>query len=253
MMGDESRLPFQDEWYAQIPNLHSWLRGDRSNPFLRTYPHQQFEVDFWFAPFYLMRVILGWKDCSQGIAHLLTETSALAGPVDVLGEVWGARVLGPLGWWAWKNAKNICQSSPGPLYHERGLPERFEDLAGQEGFTGGWDPKHLTVHLAPCIGPLMGGHPSTNPRLEPEGDAVRLVQDHPNRHYVLLLHRYEQWPQALATLALDIPEGPPSWRIHVVTDDLGSLGEFRRCWDWGVWFQGPARFHQWGHSTRRHG
>jgi hypothetical protein len=245
---DEPHLPFDDEWYKQIPNLHRWLLDDRSMPFHRAYPHPMFEVDFWFVPFFLMRTILGWSDCPEGIARLLTDSATLEGPVTLLRDVWGERVLGPLGWWAWANADKVSAGSAGLTFAERGLDKSFEEAADREGFTGGWDPKHLIGHLSPCVRPLQEGHLDT-PRARAALEGVKIAHEHQQRRCVLLVRSYDQWPTALAVLGNDLPEGPPSWRVHVVTEDHGVVGEFRRCWDCGWWFQGPARFHQWGHAV----
>ena len=247
MMGDESLLPFRDEWYRQVPNLHRWVSGDRSEPFVRQYPHHLFEVDFWFAPYFLMRVVLGWRDCSEGIAKLLEGGHELEGPIATLPEAWDDRILGSLGWWAWSNAGYVTKGPPGPRFKEQGLTERFQQVAEVEGLTGGCDPKHLVPHLNPCVGPLQSDHHDSPARTGDNRDDVRIVTEHKARRCVVLVHRYDQWPVALAALGRDLPDGPPSWRVNVVTDDQGHLGEFRRCWDCGAWFQGPARFHQWGH------
>jgi hypothetical protein len=58
----EGRYPFRNHWYKQVPNVHRWLSGDRSEAFSREYPHADFEVDFWFAQLHLMRAILGWAE-----------------------------------------------------------------------------------------------------------------------------------------------------------------------------------------------
>ena len=245
-MRDEDQFLFSDDWYAQIPNVHRWLGGDSSQPFPRVYPHDKFQVDFWFAPFYLMKAILGWKDIAAGVAHLFDAQSTLEGPAQMLDSVWGKELLGSLAWWAWSNSGYVGRGQPSLVFREHGLPEKYEPVALQNGFGGGGDPIHLVDHIQICTGHYQGGERVEDVDESPPANFEFIKTDSPRR-VVMIVDRFEQWPPELGRLSNNLPNDPPSWHVHVVVRSMGYIGCFRRCWDCGRWFQGKAIHHKWGH------
>jgi len=64
---------------------------------------------------------------------------------------------------------------------------------------------------------------------------------------VLVLPDMDGWYGALTHVGQDLPELTESaWRIEVLVRSVGTLGEFRRSWDSGLWFSGPHRLHAVG-------
>jgi len=246
-MDELDKYLFGDEWYAQIPNVHRWLNGDESQPFALAYPHGKFNVDFWFAPFYVMRAILGWRDIAAGFARLDGGHAEPDGPAEMMMRAWGRDVLGSLAWWAWTNPKQVSGSPPSPVFREAGLPAEMEPVALRFGFGGGYDPKHLVEHSRRCVEEYQGGEHSI-PTKKPAPDDVVVIRTESPRRVALIVDRFEDWPRELGRLSAELRNDKPSWHVHVVTRSMGYIGRFRRCWDCGRWFQGRSTFHRWGHA-----
>ncbi len=246
-MDELDQYLFHDDWYAQIPNVHRWLNGDESQPFALVYPHGKFNVDFWFAPYYVMRAILGWRDLAAGCANLDGAHGDLDGPADMMWRAWGRDVLGSLAWWAWSNPHQVADAPPCAAFLEAGLAEEFEPIAQQHGFGGGYDPKHLLSHVQTCTRWYQdGGTGYASEEPIPE-DMVVIKTENPRR-VALIVERFEDWPPELGRLSGQLRGGTPSWHVHVVSRTTGYIGRFRRCHDCGRWFQGRASHHKWGHA-----
>jgi len=246
-MDELERYLFHDDWYAQIPNVHRWLNGDESQPFVLAFPHDKINVDFWFSPFYVMRAILGWRDCAAGFANLYGDHGELDGPAEILRRAWGREVLGSLAWWAKSNAKQVSDSPSSPDFRQAGLHEELEPVALHHGFGGGYDPKHLIGHEQTCTGWYQGGASAWH-NDEPTPNNLVVIKTESPRRVALIVDRFEDWPRELGRLSKGLREGKPSWHVHVVTRRMGYIGSLRRCWDCGRWFQGRSTFHRWGHS-----
>ncbi len=246
-MDELDKYLFHDDWYAQIPNVHRWLNGDESQPFALAYPHGKFNVDFWFAPFYVMRAIMGWRDIASGFANLFGDHDKLDGPAEMLRRAWGRDVLGSLAWWAWTNPKQVSDSAPSTAFREAGLPDELEPIALQFGFGGGYDPKHLVGHEHACTSYYQSGKAEWHSN-EPAPDDLVVIKTEAPRRVALIVDRFEDWPRELGRLSSELQDGKPSWHVHVVTRSTGFIGRFRRCWDCGRWFQGRSSIHRWGHS-----
>ena len=246
-MDELDQYLFHDDWYAQIPNVHRWLNGDETEPFALVYPHGKFNVDFWFAPFYVMRAILGWRDLAAGFVGLEATQGDLDGPADMIRRAWGRDVLGSLAWWAWSNPKQVSDSPPNPAFRESGLAEDLGPTALLHGFEGGYDPKHLIEHgRCSFVWYQGGGHPNSHD--DPSSTAPELIKTNSPRRVALIVDRFEDWPRELFTLSKGLRTGKPSWHVHVVSRSTGYIGRFRRCHDCGRWFQGRASHHKWGHA-----
>ena len=239
----DEEIPFDDVWYRQVPNVHRWLSGDSSTPFVLTTPHPMVNVDFWFAPFYLMRAILGWRDVAAGIVALRAAGS-LVGPSNVLMEAWHPDYLDAIIRWAdanWSWVTGCAQA--------KSRPRRTEfDRVGLD-LGAGCDPKHLVDHVGVCT--RWYQHSFAGERFASDdslGDlGVEVLRSHVPPRLMLIFDEFWDWPLALGRYGSDLPAGPPSWHVHLVSRRGGYVGPFRRCWECGWWFQGPARFHRLGH------
>jgi hypothetical protein len=99
---------------------------------------------------------------------------------------------------------------------------------------GGWDPLHLSTHLA---GPLA----------QPTGDVTLVRTDSSRRRAVLLTDSMAGWYRALYTAGAALPDlGDRRWHVEVVVRPVGSHGVFRRSRATGIWLSGPHRYHRIG-------
>jgi hypothetical protein len=234
MTDDElARFYFRDSWYAQVPRVHRWLRGDeRELPVLEREGH-----DYWFAAYYVCRAILGWSDCGLGVQRL-AGASVPTGPTNLLRTGWRDR-LDALGLWAWITGEGgiATRDREASRFGDEERVHRAEVLREAFGFTGGYDPHHLGPHLHPVEASLRG---------EPQN--VQLDSIRQDRRVVLFVDRFDDWPTHLHALTSTLSgTEPPSWRIDIVSRREGFLGQWRRCWDCRRWFQGSAEHHKLGH------
>jgi hypothetical protein len=228
-----------DPWHAQVPNVHRWLNGQRDRPFDRDATNQCGGSPFWFAPFYVMRGLLGWRDIGSGVAHVLTEAGEPNGPAAMLTTAWDEATLGTLGWWAWTNA-DYFQYEPSPIFPEHGYPERYREIARRNGFAGGCDPMHLTGHLWP-YSPLAPSAATAAPAIE------RIIAATDGKGALIIGHT-SGLLTALTALSPRVPDARPAWVVHVTARDHGYLGGYRRCARCRRWFTGRYAPHAWGHT-----
>ncbi len=242
----------QAEWGFAIPQMYRVLASpDAGHEFLRA-PREGDDLSvaagYWSALLHLLTYSFGWIRPERGLLtwHLYGDPTDDV-RLEMLARVWAADDM--LDWFhAWTHDRPITDIADriGELtgfvdddedsITTPGWADDQKDLADHSGIPapcghGGWDPLHLSAHLA---GPLE----------EPTGDVTLVRTDRSRRRAVLLTDSMVGWYRALCTEGADLPDvGDRSWHVEVVVRSVGSLGVFRRSRVTGIWFSGPHRYH----------
>ncbi|MGA1361743.1 MAG: hypothetical protein ACO36A_02350 [Ilumatobacteraceae bacterium] len=105
--------------------------------------------------------------------------------------------------------------------------------------NGGTDPLHLQAHTG---GDWGSGVETRGARLE--------VHDNGARADLFLASMYG-WHRVLTEMCSQLrhPDRGRSVRVSVHVPHIGTLGEFRRSRDTGIWFAGPHSLHMLGNSV----
>lgn len=105
-------------------------------------------------------------------------------------------------------------------------------------FTGGGDPLHLGHHIA-SHSEEDRSHPARQYRLAPSADG---------RTADLFVNSMQGWHRLLSRVGNTLvhPEKGRSVRVTVHCPHVGTLGEFRRSRETGIWFSGPHSSHMLG-------
>lgn len=236
----ESRTPFGDEWYARVPAVHASLTGHPPDMFALPPTH---DPSYWFAPYYLMRAVLGWSDCGLGLRTLLfNEIGTDAEPAMFLKRIWGRfGQLDALAYWAWTRGEHVGETTrPRALiqFRDRAWARRAEILAKAFGFGGSGDDYHLAGHVSVIEHLLYDSAPQT-----PPGEIIRRDEE---RVAAAIVERFEDWPRVLCHFGSLMPGS--SWRISITSKSDGYLGSFQKCRSCRRWFQGDPEHHEWGHA-----
>ena len=240
--------PYQIELYEQVPNLHRHLNGFRDHGIMKSRAHEDPNIEpedhrlsYWFTAYYLMKAVLAWSDCCKGLITAFDNRGELQGPVRVLYESWEYDELCALAYWCWVHRGGNDEATRWSKFESKGNKKLCRKYAGYHGLDGA-DSYHLENHISWILSPHQY---CADAELK---DKPTVVWDSHQKKAMLLIDRFAAWPGALSTLSREVPLGPPSRHVHVVSRHLGYLGKFRRCWQCGRWFQGQARFHLWGHA-----
>lgn len=245
----------QAEWGYAIPQMHRVLAAPHAgHEFVRA-PREGDGLGvatvYWAALLHLLTYSFGWIRPERGLLgwHYFGD------PVDdarllMLARVWDDD--GMLDWFhAWTHDRPVTAVTD-RISALTGFVDDDEDSITTPGWNddqkdaadasavpapcsnGGWDPLHLSTHLA---GPLD----------DPPGDVSLVRTDRSRRRAVLLLDSMVGWYRALCAEGGELPDlGDRSWHVEVVVRPVGSLGIFRRSRDTGIWFSGPHRYHRIG-------
>ena len=258
-MSDNSNYPYEDPWFEQLPELHRGLAGDEHATVVA--PNKQLYQDadppaglhlpcvedsYWTAAYYLMRVLMGWQDCSRGLPKLFENRGSLDGPARFLYNTWGHDRLASMAYFSWKHAK-WAGLPPNPSFEKDGWAKKFNFHPDYHQLSEGV-LNHVFVHVKPIIEQLQGqGGPYVSIGAQPSPPTI--IKTASPRRVALIVDKFENWPVELRRLSEELPrDRGRSWHVHVVAMRFGYIGRFRRCHDCGRWFQGRAIFHKWGHA-----
>lgn len=214
-------------------------------------------IRFWTPLLHLAMGRLGWVDPGVGAASWVQAGMPTDDPaLELMARWWGDSVLGlclwdrespMLGQITAEVATATGTTVPGrpdPV-DAPGAPDDRTHRRWADLFAGGGDGLHLSVHVPlALIGSSELGQAATS-----------LMLDHATGDAVLVLDRYVGWYRVLAEEGARLPARPGgrSWRVHVVVQQIGWMGQFRRSRLTGRWFAGRHRWHQlgWPEAGRR--
>lgn len=214
---------------------------------------------YWVSLVLLLVHVLGWRDPRRGLGNWIrlgmpTDSPALA----LMKEVWVEDgQFDAFCAWAWSSgyANSICNrqfsersDSPDSMIDDLsgeycddswvdGVRARFEASRVPNPLTGGGDPLHLNAHVDFASGELPKGVRPSDLSVKDDGRSADLV-----------VYSMTGWYRELVTYGgrLAHPEPSRSVRVTVHCPHVGTLGEFRRSRDTGLWFSGKHSSHMLG-------
>ncbi|MEQ8717730.1 MAG: hypothetical protein RIE08_08975 [Acidimicrobiales bacterium] len=211
----------------------------------------------WYGPITSILVVsLGWSDPGTGLKVWYDQ-----GRPDwdirfqVLNRLWGDR-LDYYAAWLWKFGAEYLAGKPwldGSLTERVDVDQRWlrgvEERAQRESHTpllGGSDALHLSMHLLDPPNGFPGDPSSGSPGL--------VIGESSKRTMVFFARSLRTVLEGMDAVRSEMPKRSDgrSWRVHVVAEDVGRLGEFRLSRESGRWFSGRHRYHQMGITNVDH-
>lgn len=224
-------------------------------------------IRYWFCLAAVLVGHLGWRRPAVGLARwinkgmpddgaVLTQVKHLWGSYaasmmtetgrDIL-QIMADQVLGYS-----ESSKNQITSfktnmSPEKLLLQDAIGAKTaNDAKWAAPIVGGWDPLHLTTHVASVLG-------SNSCSSEMDLDKVSILHDDLNLAKVrasLVVESGMPWYAALNREGDRLRQRPDgrSWRVDVVSKNFGYIGEFRKSRVTGLWFSGKHSSHMWGNQ-----
>jgi hypothetical protein len=196
---------------------------------------------YWEGAYYLMVYLLGWSNPAKGLHWLYSQEKNDADkPVlELLRAIYDSSgQLALLAAWFWEKRNtnsfvvrtDTTSFDPG---HEWWQSFRRDFDSGQ---WRGWLP------YGEGLNPLHLGHVL---HTDVGRCAASWVQgDVATRQAALFIDGTGNWYEALCRAGRELTDlGGRSWHVHVVINQLGWLGMFRRSRTTGLWFQGKHSVH----------
>ena len=203
------------------------------------------ELLAWWGPFtHLLWFGLGWPQPHLGLKRWLADGSPETDPMLALvARWWGPQVNEFVKWGSLSSSYRFMVESVSSRAGVKSPP--VEQIRGQDTLFGeveqplwfGVDEMHLQVHLSPIDEPSRGSRA--------ELIRQRVIAGQPPRA-VLLVDHYQGWYWQLCRWKLPMNRDGRSWRVDVVCEPLGWLGQYRKSRQSGRWFRGQHRWHQLG-------
>ena len=191
----------------------------------------------WWTPLlHLTLYGLGWPQPGLGLMNWLEMGRPTEHPIlRTINEWWGDRVEGFVAW-----AARLDDPEPSRITTQflSAIPDARHSIQRFGHQTSRNEPPwglHLSRHFA---APLeVTEHGRTRVIAPGAADAHEAV---------LLTRTYGGWYRSLATSGLGVTPTGRNWRINVVCEPLGWLGQYRRSRKSGLWFSGSHRWHSLG-------
>lgn len=207
------------------------------------------ELLAWWGPFtHLIMFGLGWTRPGLAIQRWTRMGSPTSDHIlSVVSRWWGRDLESFVNWSrsssTFVDSLNIINVDVGAstevLSPERVVPveSQFETSVDLRWFGPGSDEMHVVNHLTPMQTPPRGSRDELLKTRTTAGKPPRAV---------LLLDHYQGWYRQLSSLKLPATEPGKGWRVDVVVEPLGWLGQFRLSHESNRWFRGQHRWHQLG-------
>lgn len=191
----------------------------------------------------------GWPRLDVGMQRWRDEQYAARSPVlELAAEVLGDRVDGLAVWLTLSSHAHKLEEHIADVTGSPPPGHRAADARWAEGIVDHATPDGLVHHLAGGDGFHLMAHGSVP--VDPVGDPspIWLFDDGTPPRGLLRLDRYAGWYRELTQRGNTLPAHPSgrSWRITVVCEPVGHLGEFRRSRTSGRWFRDDHATHQMG-------
>ncbi len=241
----------QPEWSCGLPGVYRALSNPHGGePILRKPAGNDLwsSTAYWGPILHLLLYGQGWTRPDRGLKSWYDAGRPPDGPVlSLIDAVWGQDgTLDSFAAWASKTAAQLNEgrqlrrlvdmredAAAVPRHAAWLRAEQQDRESASQGpspvNSGGHDPLHLSGH---CFAPLARPSPSAH-----------FIRDDRSRRAVIFLNSLSGWYRSLHQLGRSLARSLPSSRVTVIVRPIGTLGEFRRSTETGLWFQGRHRWH----------
>lgn len=269
---DQATAVFGDSgpWVESLPTLWravSWPAGPRASvapawrgldparaPAALGIDSLAKRIRYWTPLLHLTWGALGWVDPALGAVRWVQAGMPTADPaLKVMKRWWGENVQSL---WQWADETPSLQHASEQVSLATGTQfiDRHNDVARiappweehpeftlmrrRDIFDGGTDGLHLGFHV---LGSLLSEGENAHPT--PSDTQIMVSDGRPKA--VLVLPTYAGWYRTLHKIGATLPSrlDGRNWRVTVLVEPLGCLGEYRRSSVTGRWFSGSHRYH----------
>ncbi len=194
---------------------------------------------------------LGWRRPDIGLAAWIGLGRPTDHPILALLDDWWGEDIALITTWAGhpdcaafnlldEQVSEACGLPSQPFQQLRRNPALEEHPWIQNHCLGGSDPFHSSFHVPVPVLPNYSCD-----RAEPPRWITNSTSNPPTA--TMITSRYPGWYAHLVHGGDKLPSSTRSWRVDVVIQPFGWLGQYRRSRQTGMWFTGRHRWHMLGH------